>query len=305
MALVGACSRQVPESPGEPPAPASPAAAATSLRTPAGRPAVRPDFETVTAVTRALGPNASQSTCGPYRLISDAESRDLGAICRRLAIDLDATYEERFGIRPSGPADGVVALFGTAEAFRQLAAETGRLSVGYEAFTLAGRGLTALSVENLPTERLVTVLAHELAHLVHRRAFGGGLDPWLSEGLADAIGDSATTSGFADLVGLVGVEPLAHRLRQAHDAERTEPVAAVLAKTRETFDRETVSYDYETSALLVRYLLLDSELGPRFKKVLAELAVGELCPTECVLETLAVEPEELDRKFRAWLRTFP
>ncbi|MCP4205327.1 MAG: hypothetical protein GY769_25735 [bacterium] len=166
---------------------------------------------------------------------------------------------------------------------------------------MASRGVVALLAAGVPPERFATVLGHELTHLVHRRVFGPNLDPWLSEGLADALGDTATPSGFDGLAGIAGIEPLADRLRRAIEAERTESLAAMIAKSRGEFDRGAVSYDYESSALLTRYLLLEPTMAQRFRDLLRKLAAAKSCSADCVFESLEVTPEQLDREFQEWL----
>ena len=55
-------------------------------------------------------------------------------------------------------------------------------------------------------------LVHELTHLVSWRAVGGPLPRWLSEGLADGLGESATSQGIEPLNGIVGLEAEVQRL---------------------------------------------------------------------------------------------
>ncbi len=246
------------------------------------------------------GNDATESTCGPYRVLSTAAASYLET-CRSIAADFDSVYFDRLGVTTPHPPTGLIMLFGSTEAFRAFAASSAQLRQGYAGFSQASRGVVALAAEDLPLERFATVLAHELAHLSHRRAFGRRLPPWLSEGLADAVGDTATPSGFTTLDRNVGAEPLAERLRQAIDHGRAEPVAAVMIKSRTEFDRGTVSFDYETSALLVRFLLTDPELGPRFRSFLRRLASIQGCDLLCMLETVESDGRELDQQFRQWL----
>lgn len=223
------------------------------------------------------------------------------AICSALGSQLDTTYEQRFGVSIAHDPGGLVILFGSNDAFNRYASEQTRLRTGYAGFSLASRSIVAVRTEDLSPERFAKVLGHELAHLVHRRVFGTRLSPWLSEGLADAIGDTATPTGFSALRGLGSIRPLATRLHQATAAGRTEPVAMVMIKSRAQYDKGVVSYDYETSALLVRFLLLDSRFGSRFRQVLGLLAAAEGCDLVCLFGKLEVKGPELDARFREWL----
>lgn len=267
------------------------------------RPSVRPTPETLETARRSMsspGVSLDEADCGPYRAVSSAPGSYL-EICRALAQDLDAYYQARFGVALSHPPDGLILIVGSSDRFRAFATDFGRLRVGYAGFTLASRGVVAVLAENVPQQRFASLLAHELTHLVHRRAFGFNLAPWISEGLADALGDTATAVGFGSLSGIEGVEPLAKRLDQALEAGHTKSVAAVIARTRQSFDRGTVSYDYESSALLVRFLLLDGELSSRFRDALRKLAEADGCDTGCIFDALRVDADELDRRFRLWL----
>lgn len=87
---------------------------------------------------------------------------------------------------------------------------------------MPSRGYTAIWAEPARPQSFARTLAHELTHVVHRRALGGDLPRWLSEGLADAIGDTATGAGIGTLEGLEGSEGIADRLLLGVDAGRAQ-----------------------------------------------------------------------------------
>lgn len=287
--------------PGERPPPAAAGEARSPTRR-AGRPPRSLHPEVLAAARRHLGATARSGHCGPYELLTDVDAAPVLEICQRIGSELDEVYRRRFGLEPLGrPADAVL-LFSSAQAFRRFADETAGLRVGYAGFSDASRGFVALHVEGEPLAETAATLAHELTHLVHRRALGPGLAPWLSEGLADAIGDAATPEGLGELAGRRGAEALAARLAGAYELGRVRPLRELVALRRAEFDRGTVSFDYEQSALLVRYLLADGELAPRFRRFLRRLAEGERYGPELLRENLLISWEELDRGLERWVR---
>lgn len=241
-----------------------------------------------------------EESCGPYRLITDSPDPRLLAACTRLGSELDAAFERRFGVRPVGhPAEALV-LFRALADYRRFVQQEGRLAAGYAGFTSAPDGLVVLYAETR-RRAVIETLAHEMAHLLERRAFGPGLPPWLSEGLADALGDTATEDGIGELAGIRGAEAIAQRLRAGRAAGLVRPLPELAAVKRSGFDKAVRSYDYEHSALAVRYLLLDPDLGPRFRAYLGDLSRAERYDPERLRARLGRPWEEIERGFWGWL----
>ena len=199
------------------------------------------------------------------------------------------------------PAEAIL-LFTRGEDFRAFQRRDGGVATGYAGYARPVRGFLALWAGDPPYADFAPTLAHELSHLVHRRALGTDLPPWLSEGLADAIGDPATAAGLQPLQGLNGVEAQASRLRAAYKSGQAQPITRLVTLTRAGFDRTLPSYDYEQSALLVRYLLLSPSLGPKFRSYLQGLAAGEPYAAPGMEEALGVGWEEVEKGFVAWLQ---
>lgn len=241
-----------------------------------------------------------EDRCGPYLLWTDLTDPRWAAACSRLASGLDALFAERFGVRPVGsPREGIV-LFRRLADFRAFVKQEGRLAAGYAGFASATDGLLVLHADTSRRTGIET-LAHELTHLVEHRTFGSSLPPWLAEGMADAVGYTASEEGFRDLSGIEGVEALARRLRGAQERGEARPLAELAALRRDGFDRGVRSFDYEDSALWVRYLLLDPSLGPRFRGILAGLARGQRYGATPFVAALAQPAAELERGFAGWL----
>ena len=258
--------------------------------------------EVVGRARRHLENGGQDGQCGPYALLSDVTDRDLLDICEGISLELDATYETRFGVPPIGGPAATILLFANREGYRAFAAEEGMATAGYAGYSIPDRGYTAIWADASRPLSLATTLAHELTHLVHRRALGGGLPRWLSEGLADAIGDTASLAGIEALDGTRGVEGLAERVHLGLEAGQVRSVARLVTLEGHEFDRGTPSYDYEQSALLVRYLLTDVDLEGRFRAFLNDLSQGMAYSPDLLQAHLALEWVEIDRRLAAWLQ---
>ena len=265
----------------------------------AARPAEEPAAERLAAALELLGAEARESSCGPYALYTDVADRRLLAACGRLASELDDLCAARYGVRPVGEAAEAIVLFSEIDDFRVFARGDGMPS-GYAGYAVGARGFAVFHADGQTIDAFLSTLAHELAHLVLRRSLGPNLPPWLSEGLADAVGDSAGEEGFRPLDRAAGNGAQARRLRAAYEGGRAGGLERLAGLERGGFDRGTVSFDYEQSALLVRFLLIDPELAPRFRSFLGDLARGTRYSPERLASALAVGWEELDRRFAAW-----
>ncbi len=213
---------------------------------------------------------------------------------------LDQVYEARYGIRPRGEPASAIVLFDRAESYRGFAREGG-VPMGYAGYALAARGLAVFYAGDQSLDDFVTTLVHELIHLVNRRALGVNLPPWLAEGLADGIGDTATPEGFDPLDGIAGLEALARRLQRAQAEGRAGSLERLVALERGEFDRGVVAHDYEQSALLVRFLLGDRQLAAGFRRFLGAFAGGESYDPEHLATDLGASWADLDARFMQWL----
>ncbi len=296
IALSLAC-RSEPPAPVPVPVRVPPPSSEIELR---GRLAETPDPELLAAARARLAGGGRVESCGPYRLYTDVADARRVAACARLAERLDEVYEARYGIRPLGEPASAIVLFGEVDGYRAFAREGG-VPLGYAGYALAARGLAVFHAAD-SFDDFVTTLAHELTHLVNRRALGVNLPPWLAEGLADGIGDTATPGGFEPLHGIAGLEALARRLLKAQDAGQADSLARLVALGRGEFDRGVVSHDYEQSALLVRFLLGEPNLASGFRKFLSDFAAGEPYDPEGLAADLGAGWADLDRRFQQWLR---
>lgn len=248
--------------------------------------------------------DAREGRCGPYRLATDLPGDAFLQICARVATPLDTTFHQRFGLIPRGQPEEGVLLFSDRKEFQTFARQDG-LRSGYAGYANGAEGFLALPVGGLSPDEFAQTLGHELTHLLLRRAMGPGLPPWLAEGLADALGDTATPSGIRPLMGLEGAEAQARRLQQAYRQGRPGGLERLALLRRADFDRGPRSYDYEQSALFVRFLLLDPTLGPRFRAHLQAIAGQSIRDPQQLPKDLEQTWEELDQGFQQWLLNPP
>ena len=270
---------------------------------PAPRPGIRASTGVLDAARDHLDDGGKTGTCGPYSVLGDVTAPALLRSCELLAAALDGTYTERLGVTPLGVPAATILLFSSRTAYSEFSANQGMQASGYAAHSKPSEGYSAIWADASRPDDFARTLVHELTHLVTRRALGGNLPRWLSEGLADALGDTATPEGIQPLQGFVGAEGQAKRLRLGYETGAVGSVERLIALGPGEFDSTPNSYDYEQSTLLVRYLLLDPELGPRFRAFLAELAQGASSTPERLQQHLAVDWLELDRSLRDWLET--
>ncbi|MEM7480500.1 MAG: hypothetical protein AAF481_04960 [Acidobacteriota bacterium] len=260
--------------------------------------------EALAAARRIMGQGARDGRCGAYPLLTDLPSGGgadrLLTACEALARELDAAYERRIGLRPLGEPAATLLLFRRRGDFREFSRSEGGPRLGYGAYSRPG--LVAMFADPEDLDTALETLVHEITHRIHGRALGRELPRWLSEGLADALGDSAGLGGLDPLQGFLGAEDEASRLVSAVADGRAGSVRRLVHLTPAEFDADAVSFDYEQSALLVRFLLIDGMAAPRFRAYLGEMARGRSWQPEDLRAALGWSWQEWDDAFNAWLR---
>ncbi|MDA8019714.1 MAG: hypothetical protein MPN21_19925 [Thermoanaerobaculia bacterium] len=271
------------------------------------KPSVEAEPELLESIRTFLPNGGRRVSCGPYSLWTDVRDPSLLVALDVLASRLDTEYQARLGLTPQGPSRETIVLFANLRDFQRWESADDGSRRGYAGHSSASEGVAVLHADRPPEDVLATTI-HELAHLVHRRALGSPLPRWLSEGLADALADSASGEGFLPLDSVVGDEGGARRLQSALRAGHAVPsLAELVAKGPASFDRVSpnsevrTSYDYELSAFFVRFLLVQPDLVECFKGFLAELAAGGRWSEDSLWLHLDQHPEELDERFRRWL----
>ena len=273
------------------------------------RPAVTVDPETH-AAARQLMTDPREHRCGPYPLLTDVRRESVLEACDRLARGLDRAYELQFGVRPLVTAANsdaeTIFLFAKGDAFRRFVSQHGDSRLGYAGHAVASRGYLVLWLGDRDDDTLLTTLVHELSHLINWRALGGPLPRWLSEGLAESLGDRIEGNRLRPLgdtpSGPSGVLGKRRRLLDGYQPGQPAPSIERLAGlSAGNFDSQTESRDYEHSALMVRFLLVDPQLSSRFHSFLEELSNGRRYRPERLREHLGVDWQDIDRRFHDWL----
>ena len=266
----------------------------------AGRPA-EPVAERWSRLAAQTMGTVQSGRCGPYAWIGDVDDVLFLSACAQLAGQLDILYQQRFGLKPVGQPAETLFLFEDLQEYRRFVAGDPWVRGTHAGYASAARGFLALYVGDQGRGEVLRTLAHELTHLVQRRALGSDLPPWLSEGMADAIGDSASESGFAPLNDRAGRGVQSRRLRDARRQGQARLVLELVRLDRETFDREPVSFDYEQSALLLRFILSRPDLKAGFHQYLQELSRGRAYDPVAMALALGQEWTEIEARFWAWM----
>ena len=270
------------------------------------------------AMDLMIGP-IDERDCGPYRLVTDASELDWIEGCSRLALELEITFESRYGLRPVSPAAETILLFRSAERYRAFRDEEGVPFESQVAHSYPSRGYVAILQADRSAENLVSSLIHELTHLLTRRSIGPALPAWLSEGLADDLGQSAV-DGFHRLSpGKLGGETRQLETRilrsgavaslaklQTLDQLQTLPRFSELVRVgeEEFYDPQNVQLYYALSSFWIRYLLNEPEgdLARGFRSYLRAIAAGAPITPSLLIDALGTDPVDLETGFREWLR---
>lgn len=278
-----------------------------------GRPA---DPDRLARAAELLGASEPAGRLGPYPLWTDVDDPDLVAFLDTLTRDLERAYRQRFGLGPrTDPAESVVFFAGRG-AYRQMVAAEERLS-GRSARGHAGHGLAVLYDGGRPRAEIAETLAHELVHLVNRRAVGPALPPWLDEGLAEELAQSATDPSGRLRPGVLGGSAVVGRdqVRLSGGRAAAPFLAAQLPRAPSLPDLLALDWDaftspgtsqvhYAQSALFVRFLL-DGDGGRHagaFRQFLEATAEGEQPTAEALRQRLGVDWGTLEKRFELWVQ---
>ena len=287
-----------------------------------------PDPERLELALDLLGTDRSSGRLGPYVLYTDVVDPYVLQRLSAVAVQIEAIYQRRFGLRPVGEPAEAVVLFAHRDDYRMFQRAWSNLA-GLPAAGHAGAGMVAFFVEGRQFNEMISTLVHELVHLLNRRALGPALPPWLEEGLAqeltwaeiDPTGRVQPGTWGGDRVewmerderrgGMVVGDVVTGGLaiyrtlpRFAETLERgaARPLDELVDLSWEEFVRTRRELHYLQAGLLVRFFLEDRELNPRFRRFLADTAEGEPLTPERLATTLEMPWEELEGRFREWVK---
>ncbi|MEM7048494.1 MAG: hypothetical protein AAF604_02495 [Acidobacteriota bacterium] len=277
-------------------------------------PGQTPDPERLEAAMALLGVGGPAGEVGPYGLFTDVADAGLVTTFDRLAEGLDGAYRQRYGLTPRGSAAEAVVFFESERSYRRFQNRE-RSLVDLPAGGHAGYGLVAFYRGDRRRDELLSTLAHEVGHLLNRRALGPALPPWLDEGLADDFGacridasgklDPSTLGGSTvregSMVRYFGPPAALRLLTQFRDRGELLPLAELVGLDWEDFVRSDYrELYYSHSGFFVRYLL-EGRHGPGFRTFLRQVAGGGAVGGGALTGSLGIDWSRLEAEFSTWL----
>lgn len=269
------------------------------------------DREQLEKARKILGIDRPVRYLGPYQLFTDIEDEELLDFLDLTARKAEDAYFARFARLPSGDPTRSIVLFAHKSDYQSYASNEMLANTGGH----AGSGMLVFFAEDRPRFDLARTLVHEVAHLMNARALTRFLPPWLEEGTASVLGsvwmedpiEAAVVVGrSADsrftMSRVAGGTLHLGKLLETNQLAKLETLFKI---EYELFHRpEIQSYAYSHSASFLRFLL-DAEDG-RFKegflKFLGKIAAGFGADSKLLLKLLDIDADELDLRYRAWLR---
>ena len=273
-----------------------------------------PDPQRLERARALLAEGAHELELAGYRFYTDVWDSSMLEEMGRVLAGLEETYTRRYGLELLGRPRGAVVLYGQRRALEELQRLEGL--EGLPATGHAAGGVAALVVGNRPRHEVISTLVHEVAHLMHRRAVGPALPPWLDEGLSDDLanlpidGDGRLlTSGWSGrrvqgevrvvYEGALASLRVSSREMQAGRAPSLERLMGYDWQEFVLSPRSRLHYDL--SAFFIRHLLDDPVSGPAFRAFLSASARGEEISPEALRRWLDRPWVEIQADFAQWL----
>jgi hypothetical protein len=183
-----------------------------------------------------------------------------------------------------------------------------------------GHGIVALSCTGRRREEIAATLAHELTHLLNRRALGPALPPWLDEGLAEDLALSRIAAdGTLNPAGLSGdvvhdertilwrgaVSSLLQTEEEARETDLQELLRLLDMDWEAFVGPASGRRHYRWSGLLVRFLAAESATAWRagFQGYLRGIAAGGDVSGETLIAALDANWQNVWVAFCLWLET--
>ncbi len=278
-----------------------------------------PDARRLAAARRILEASPGvvrERTLGPYRLWTDVEEEALLSWLAKVAVSIDGAYRQRYRCRPIGEPAEAIILFRRPADYREFQALDSDLA-GLRPAGHAGYGMVALYTSGRQQDEVAETLAHELTHLLNRRALGPALPAWLDEGLAGDLGGSridgrgvhgAELGGWVtrseEKVTYSGTRAALKYTGRAIAAGGLIPLERLTAMSwRRLVSPLDDENNHAHSALFIRYLLdgEDGALAAGFRGYLASVGQGESASAEALRQRLGRSWRQLDAGFQAWV----
>ncbi len=239
------------------------------------------------------------------------KTRDLLDAARTSLSSIERTYTDLYGVVPVGVPRETVILYATYASYRALQSQTDGIAGTASAGHTSG-GMAALAAAGRPPWEVEATLVHEIGHLLSRRAIGPGLQPWLTEGLADHLAllrgrpypERDDRFRVVELEQIRYTGPLASLRLLAELAESGELLGLqqLTVLEQELFlNANRAPLLYAQSALWIDHLLQDPSTRVKFHAFLSGVARGEQATGHALREHLGGTWDELDARFRTWL----
>ncbi len=253
---------------------------------------------------------------GPYTLHTDVEDPTLIRELERLVGPLDAVYARRYGRAPIGsPAESLV-LFSREAPYRVIQHQSRHLH-GLQATGHVSHGMVLFFVGKRRRHDVHSTLAHEIGHLLNRRALGPALPPWLDEGIADDLANGTMTADgrylpeqlsglsldWGDHHTFEGGWASLLNLERAIEDGNMPPLKKLLSHDWQTFMGSESRLNYDASSFWIRFLLAEPQ-GPKaqaLRDFLGDVAEGKTLDPELLRQKLDQPWPTLDAAFRAWI----
>ncbi len=269
------------------------------------------DDERLLGAHSLLRGNVDPRPLGPFILYTDVVDDELLDWLSAVAWDVLRAYRERFDLDPGSPSREVVVLYAEEADYRVFEAADSRIAMAHSR-GYTSEGLSVLFSGSHSRESLVSILIHEITHLLNRRVFPIMTPPWLEEGMAEdlafcrvneegqiRLGTLAgeTTEEFENWFSLSG--PIAHLAALfASWSSPTPPDLETLVNMSwaDFIKPEVRELHYAQSAMLLRFFADggNRNLKAGYRRYLEAVAEAELATSPSLWDTLGAGPEQVE-----------
>ena len=273
-----------------------------------------PDPQRLQRARALLADGAHELELAGYRFYTDVWDSSMLDEMGRVLAGLEQTYARRYGLELLGTPTGAVVLYKQQQALEELQRLEGL--EGLPAIGHAARGVVALAVGRRPRHEVISTLVHEVAHLMHRRAIGPALPPWLDEGLCDdlanlpidgdgrllASGWSGRRSQEKSRVVYEGALASLRVSAREMNSGRAPSLERLMGYDWHEFVRSPQSrLHYDLSAFFIRHLLDDPASAAALRAFLGAVAKGGEISPEALRQRLDRPWVEIQTNFATWL----
>jgi len=247
---------------------------------------------------------------GPFILYTDVVDNELLDWLSAVAWDVLRAYRERFDLDPASQTREVVVLYAEEADYRVFEAADSRIAMAHSR-GYTNEGLSVLFSGSHSRQSLVSILIHEITHLLNRRVFRATTPPWLEEGMAEDLAFcQVTEEGLIRLGTLAGEMteefenwfslsgPIAHlaALFASWSSPPPPDLETLVSMNWADFINPDVrELHYTQSAMLLRFLSDggNKRLKTGYRRYLEAVAEAELASSPLLWESLGASPDQV------------